>query len=108
MKTETSTSPAIGRLVIGSSGGSSGTQCLLIFIQAHHFIQAHQMLNHGVTHTYLMRNNKRSRIFTGRLSIKIKNNSMVILCSSVMRLKIFFLKFFSSNMRGTKYSAKRK
>ena len=63
------------------------------------------MLNHGVTHTYLMRNNNRSRIFTGRLSIRIKNSSMVAICSSVMRLKIFLLKSVRSSMRWHKYPA---
>jgi hypothetical protein len=110
MNIEIKTKPAMGRFVIGSSGGrSSGTPCLLIFLiqagtkpglQANNMFVArpnfprplqtpamlrHQMLNHGVTHTYLMRSSSRSKIFTGKLSMRTKNNSIVAICNSVIR-----------------------
>ena len=42
-----------------------------------HQILNPQILNHGVTHTYLMRNISRSAIFTGSASITIIKNSSV-------------------------------
>jgi hypothetical protein len=47
-----------------------------------------QMLNHGVTQMYLIRKIRRSRIFTGRASIRTRSRSVVTICSRVMRRKM--------------------
>jgi len=44
-----------------------------------------QMLNHGVTHTYLMRKRWRSRILMGRLAISTSRPWRIRVCMSDMR-----------------------
>ena len=44
------------------------------------------MLNHGVTHTYLMVKTSRNTILMGSEIMKIKNVYMVTSCSRLMRL----------------------
>ena len=66
------------------------------------------MLNHGVTQTYLMTNTSRKIILIGRLTIKTSIKSVVTICNSDIRWKIFRANGVSVITRYIPYDAKMK
>src|SRR5579862_3378891 len=70
------------------AGGISGTQSLLRLSYFPGLAAEHQMLNQGVTQTYLIVKTSRNRILIGSEIMRIKKIYIVTSCTRLMRLYI--------------------
>src|SRR5688572_18105778 len=98
---DTSIQPLVERLTIGSFTGVSASlltndspgagESATVIVPPHtQILSFSQMLNHGVTHTYLMVNASRKTSFTGNASSTLTaKNWNVRYCNRLVRCRIF-------------------